>query len=221
MSRNYLSWVVMILIPICLVLGVVRGLLIPMFLQFEYNLPGFPDDPYGFTKNDRLFWSRIDLDYLLNPEGISFLADLKFANGEAVYNQRELRHMIDVKNVVHDALDIWYVTLILLFGLGLWAWLGNWWMTFRSGLRRGGWLTVGLLVAIGLFILFGFEVFFVAFHNVFFAAGTWTFLWSDTLIRLFPERFWYVVFIMVAGITIGIGVILGLVFRTPFKHTND
>jgi integral membrane protein (TIGR01906 family) len=217
MSRVYLSWLVMILIPICLVLSVVRGLIAPAFLQIEYNLPGFPDDPYGFTKDDRLYWSQIDLNYLLNPAGISFLADLKFANGEPVYNSRELRHMVDVKNVVRGALGVWYVSIILLFGLGFWAWRGNWWIWFRAGLRRGGWLTVGLLVATGLFIFFGFDIFFVAFHNVFFASGTWTFLWSDTLIRLFPERFWYVVFMMVAGTTIGLGIILGLVFRNPSK----
>jgi hypothetical protein len=27
------------------------------------------------------------------------------------------------------------------------------------------------------------------FHQIFFSAGTWMFLYSDTLIRLFPERF--------------------------------
>jgi len=53
------------------------------------------------------------------------------------------------------------------------------------------------LAAILLFVLLAFGVIFVAFHNVFFPPGTWTFLYSDTLIRLFPERFWRDTFIAV------------------------
>ena len=41
-----------------------------------------------------------------------------------------------------------------------------------------------------------------------FKAGTWTFLYSDTLIRLFPERFWQDTFLVVGGLS----AVLGLVF---------
>jgi uncharacterized membrane protein len=46
---------------------------------------------------------------------------------------------------------------------------------------------------------------FVAFHNVFFEAGTWQFLFSDTLIRLFPERFWRDTFIAVGVLSAAAG----------------
>jgi integral membrane protein (TIGR01906 family) len=69
-----------------------------------------------------------------------------------------------------------------------------------------------LLGAILLFVLFGFGVFFVGFHEVLFPAGSWTFEYSDTLIRLFPERFWRDVFTIVAILPLagGLALILGL-----------
>jgi integral membrane protein (TIGR01906 family) len=199
-----LSWLVTLLTPIALVLTAVRLLLTPAFLPFEYNMPGFPQDPYGFTKEDRLHWSRYALDYLLNDAGIEYLGDLRFASGEPVYNPRELQHMLDVKNAIKMTLKVWYWILTALVLLALWAWVSSWVEAYRSGLGRGGWLTAGLLVIIMVFVLLSFNVFFVAFHNVFFQPGTWVFNYSDTLIRLFPERFWQDIFIYV-GLLSGLG----------------
>jgi integral membrane protein (TIGR01906 family) len=222
-----LSWVVTILVPIALVMAAVRLLISPAYVVFEYSTPNFPADPYGFTKEDRLHWSKIAITYLLNSADISFLGDLRFPDGQQappascyymtdctrLYNERELRHMSDVKNVVQAALRVWYVSLILLAGLGLWAGFGKWFAEYRQGLRRGGWLTVALLAAIILFVLVSFGVIFVWFHDLFFAAGTWTFLFSDTLIRLFPERFWRDTFLAV-GLLAGVaGLLMGLLLK--------
>jgi integral membrane protein (TIGR01906 family) len=203
-------WLVAILVPVALTLTAIRALMTPAFLQFEYNTPGFPADPYGFTTQDRLYWSRFAVDYLLNDAGISYLGDLRFENGDPVYNERELRHMVDVKNAIRITIAVWAISLILLVGLGLWAWAGGWLDSYRAGLVRGGWLTVILLAVILALVVVAFGVFFVAFHNVFFQPGTWTFLWSDTLIRLFPERFWRDIFLYVGGFAILGGLILAL-----------
>lgn len=114
-----------------------------------------------------------------------------------LYNDRELKHMQDVKVVIKAALLVWYVSVGLLLLLWFIAGQARWGQDYRRGLRRGGWLTVFLLLGIILFVLLSFNVLFVAFHNVFFQAGTWQFLFSDTLIRLFPERFWRDTFIAV------------------------
>ena len=94
-SRNnwlyrLLGWLVTLLTLVVLMLSAVRLLMVPAFLTFEYNTPNFPPDRYGFTTADRLYWSNIALDYLLNDAGIEFLGDLRFADGSPVYNQREL-----------------------------------------------------------------------------------------------------------------------------------
>ena len=87
MKKNYvrwISWIVLLLVPITLVLTAVRLLITPIFLQIEYNTPGFPSDPFGFTKVERIYWGNIAVDYLVNAADISFLADLRFPDGQSV-----------------------------------------------------------------------------------------------------------------------------------------
>lgn len=207
------SWLVAILVPVALVLTAVRLLLTPAFVQFEYRTPNFPPDPYGFTRQDRLYWSQIALNYLLNDQGISYLGDLRFPDGNPLYNPRELQHMADVKKVVQAALKVWIGSLVGLVLLGVWAWRADWLAGFRHGLSRGGWLTVLLVGTVILFVLVGFGVFFVFFHDIFFAPGTWTFSYSDTLIRLFPQRFWRDTFLVLGMLAGGVGLVLGYIFQ--------
>lgn len=208
-----LAWLTSILVPLAIILTAVRLLLTSAFVQLEYRTPNFPPDPYGFTLEDRLYWSIIAKDYLINDQGISFLADLRFQDGSSVYNARELQHMVDVKVVLQDVLIVWYGSLLALVMLGVWAWRGDWWINFREGLARGGWLTVVLVGVVVTVVLIGFGVFFVFFHEIFFDPGTWIFDFSDTLIRLFPERFWRDTFLAIGLLSAAGGLALALVFR--------
>jgi integral membrane protein (TIGR01906 family) len=218
-----LSWVVTIIVPVVLTLLAVRIVMSSWYVEFEYRTPFFPEDQYGFTREERLKYSKIAIAYLLNNADISFLGDLRFPEGQQApdfscqfmddcskfYNDSELGHMLDVKTVVQGALKVLYAGVVILVLLGLWAWFGKWWGVFLNGLRRGGWLTVILLGGIILFVLVAFGVIFVFFHEIFFASGTWTFYYSDSLIRMFPERFWRDTFLMVGGIAGMLGVALG------------
>ena len=229
--RSLIGWLVSLLVPVILVLGAVRALITPAYVMIEYNTPGFPPDPFGFTKEDRLYYSNNAIDYLLNDEDISFLGDLRFPTGTKVppqscqfmddctrvYNERELQHMVDVKNVVQAALRTWGFAILLLAVLGILTWRLGWWDSYRLALARGGKLTVMLLGGIIGFVLVAFGIIFVAFHEVFFDPGTWTFFYSDTLIRLFPERFWRDAFIAI-GLLAGLpGALAGWIFR-PLKR---
>jgi len=227
------AWIITLLLPVALVLTAVRLLITPLYLQIAYNMPGFPPDPYGFTKTERLYWANIAAQYLLNDADISFLAELRFPAGQTapevscrlmddctrLYNPRELKHLQDVKAVVQRALQVWLGSLALLAAGGIWAYFGGWRREYLRALRRGGWLTLGLLGGITLFVLLAFGVIFVAFHNVFFAPGTWTFFYSDTLIRLFPERFWRDTFLAVALLAGGTGALIALLLRE--RTTRD
>lgn len=219
MKFTILSSLVALLVPIALIGLGLRVLLTPLFLKIEYNMPYFPPDEYGFTKEDRLRWAPYALDYLTNNEDISYLADLKFDDGTPLYNERELSHMDDVKLVTQGSLRVWYITLALLLALGIWAWFGGWWQTYLLGLMRGGWLMIGLAVTIGLIVVVGIAInpnifwsFFAGFHSLFFEGDSWLFEFSDTLIRLFPIRFWQDAFLWAAVIALGggIGLALGL-----------
>ena len=73
-----LTSLVAILVPVALIGLGLRLLLSTLFLQIEYNMPYFPPDEFGFTKEDRLKWAPYALAYLTNNEDISYLGDLKF-----------------------------------------------------------------------------------------------------------------------------------------------
>ncbi len=212
------SWLVTLLTPFAVIMLVVRLLLTPLFLQVEYRLPGFPADQYGFALEDRLRWATPSLVYLVNDAGIDYLGALKFDDGTPIYNERELSHMLDVKNVVQMLLNVWMVVLGVLAAFGIWARRANWLAEYRLGWQRGGFLTVGLLVTISLFAAVSFWQFFSAFHALFFSGDTWLFAYSDTLIRLFPIRFWQDCAIFIGGFSILVGLALGFGLGRKVDH---
>jgi integral membrane protein (TIGR01906 family) len=206
-----LAGVVTVLLPIALTFLGLRLLLTHAFPAIEYRVPGFPGDQYGFTLQDRLKWSEISIDYLVNNADISFLGNLTFPDGTPLFNERELSHMHDVKNVVKPVLWIGFGIWFLLLGLGVWARFGGWWLQYVKCVWRGGWLTAGLVVVLGLFAAISFWQFFTLFHELFFSGNSWIFLYSDTLIRLFPLPFWEDAFLfagildLVGGLALGLG----------------
>jgi integral membrane protein (TIGR01906 family) len=203
------SWIIAICVPLAIIMLGVRLLMTSPFLEIEYRMPGFPDDQFGFNMQDRLKWAKPSVEYLVNTSGISFLADLKFSNGQQIYNERELSHMSDVKKVVQMLLGKWYIELAFLAVLGLWAWFGHWWPDYLMGWKRGGFITTGLLILLAAFASVSFWQFFTWFHSLFFSGNSWLFEYSDTLIRLFPIRFWEDAVAYIGGFSILVGLGLG------------
>jgi integral membrane protein (TIGR01906 family) len=197
MLRYLAKWLVGALVPFALIMVGVRLLLTPMYLSIEQGLPGFPPDDYGFTAAERLHWSAFGIRYLLNDSPPSYLGELTFADGQLVFTEREVNHMHDVKLVVTSLLRTWYAVLLLLALMGLGAWRAGWLGTFWAGLRLGGALTLaiaGMAALVGTVGASGsgdlFWEFFSGFHGLFFSGDSWLFQYSDTLIRLYPLRFW-------------------------------
>lgn len=208
-----LSWLITLILPFFLTMTAIRLLITPVFPEIEYRTPNFPADPYGFTLEDRLHWSKISIEYLLNKEGISFLADQKLPDGTPLFNERELSHMLDVKILVQHMITAWYILGAVLIGLGLWAWAGRWPSEFWRAFARGGWLTIGLVLAVLLGVALSFSALFVGFHRIFFTGDTWLFEYSDSLIRLFPMRFWQDAFISMGALTLIQGLLVGWLGR--------
>jgi integral membrane protein (TIGR01906 family) len=218
--KTFLSYLTSLLIPIALIGTALRILLSPLFYNIEYRMPYFPVDEYGMTQQERLEWAPFAVEYLVNGADISYLGDLKFADGTPLYNERELSHMEDVKGVVLNALGAWTISLILLAVLAFLANRGNWMPDFMNGLRRGGMWMIGLAVALGLVAGVGivlnpnvFWQFFTLFHQIFFSGDSWLFYYSDTLIRLFPIRFWQDAFLAAAILALGGGAWLAFGLR--------
>ena len=214
---NFSNWAIAILTTFVILMLSIRVLITPLFARIEYHLPGFPEDPYGFTLQDRLQWSEPSIKYLVNTQDISFLESLRFDSGEPIFNARELSHMEDVKVVVTGMRIALAFFSIVLFLLTL--------THIRHGRRdmllrayhAGGWGIIGLIAAILFLLLLNFNQLFTWFHKIFFTNGTWQFYTSDTLIRLFPMRFWQDAFITVGGLSLIFGGILVFITRKKIR----
>jgi len=203
-------------VPFFLVMTSIRILFTPLYMQVEYRMPWFPPDPYGFTTEDRLHWSRVSLEYLLGDHEIDFLANQQLRDGNPLYNERELSHMVDVKVLLQQMIIAWWILLAALVLLGIWAWRGKWLKAFLRALGNGGVVTVGLIVLILLAVAVSFNALFTAFHRIFFVGDTWLFNWSDSLIRLFPLQFWQDGFILMGIFTLA-GAALLIFLRHKFS----
>lgn len=209
MKRNIrvFSVLIAIIVPLLLMMTSIRILLNPFFLDYEYNLPNFPVDEFGFTKADRLNWGKQSLVYLTNNAGPEFLADLKFEDGDPIYNERELSHMVDVKNLVQLMIKIMIPMAIFLLLAWVLAWRLGWTSQFWRSVSLGGWLTLGMIGLILVGVVVNFDALFTSFHHLFFTGSTWLFYTNDTLIRLFPEKLWSDAFTFMGVFTLVGGVI--------------
>lgn len=203
--------IVIVTLPFLLLLLNARLLMTEAYLQWEYNRPNFPADPFGMTTEERLTYAPLGLDHML---GEGDLADLAFPDGRPLFNEREIRHMSDVQQVTRGLFRAGYVMLagfavsaaLLISSRGTHD-------VFRIGLFRGSALTAALLVGGMILVFFGFDLLFVQFHALFFEGRSWLFPTSDTLIRLFPEQFWIDAFAFVFGGALVEALLLGVAAR--------
>jgi len=199
------SWIATLLIPLIILMLSIRLLISPIFPKIEYRLPGFPEDPFGFTLEDRLRWSEPSILYLVNNQGISYLEELNFEDGTPLFTDRELSHMEDVKGVVSGMRVGLAAAMVILLILTVIANRYSLRSEIIQAFYRGGWGIVGLIAAILFFVALSFNNLFTWFHQLFFESGTWLFYSSDTLIRLFPMRFWQDAFIFVGVLSLLMG----------------
>jgi integral membrane protein (TIGR01906 family) len=111
-----------------------------------------------------------------------------------LFNERELIHLEDVRGLIQ--LDYWVqrgaFLLMVICALSLFFGLRAGWRILVRGLFWGSCITMGLMVFLALWALFGFERFFILFHLVSFTNEFWMLDPArDYLIRLFPEGFFY------------------------------
>jgi len=190
-------------LPIVLAGNSLILLLIPWLADFQYALPGFPDDPLGLSAGERLELARDGIRSIwpVGP-GSEILIDARLPWGAQAFGTDEVRHMEDVRAVVRGALILWLVAVATL--TASLVWLRSRGRTAAVGLvfRRGALATVLALVAVGLFALVAFDTFFRSFHELLFEPGSWQFPADSTLLALYPTRFWTVATGLLVGLTV-------------------
>ena len=118
-----------------------------------------------------------------------------FGAERALFNEREIIHMADVKRLlwgVYGALAASAACLAALIAVGF-ARAGRGWLpSLARRMLWGGALTAGLLLLFGLIAAVGFDALFLLFHRISFANDFWRLdPRTDYLVLLFPQGFWF------------------------------
>lgn len=199
---------VVIAVPLFLMMTAIRIMMIPYwYLELEYHLPGFPPDQYGFTTQQRVQYSEISMEFLLNDQPLSWIANQTLSDGSPMYSEAELSHFNDVKILVHQMFIAWWILLGFFALAVIITWASHSLRSLARAVSIGGWVTLGLIVAILLFVIIGFSALFTDFHRLFFTGNSWLFPFSATFIRLFPLQFWQDAFLWAGGFTLVFGLL--------------
>jgi integral membrane protein (TIGR01906 family) len=191
-------WAVAIAMPLFLTIVMMRLVIAwdsPSYPEFEYGR--IAPDRFGFTLQERLERAEATLAYLRRPEPadevIFMLEDLTLPQStDPLYNPEEIGHMLDVKNVADNFRNLmWFLGIIVVGGLIFLLVRPQTRPEGYKALFQGGRLTAVILLVMGLLVALAWNFVFVQFHEILFPPGTWTFNFSDSLIRLFPEQFWF------------------------------
>jgi integral membrane protein (TIGR01906 family) len=202
-----LLWLIPLAMPFFLGFTNIGLLISPAFLRWEYNKASFPADRYGMTRGQRIELATVAVEFLASyerPDQAIRRLEAQTLDGEPLYNQRELNHMVDTK-VRTDIMRTvsWVTGAVVVGGTALSASRKKSRRAAWQGLLNGAVVTVVILGAISAYILIDWGSFFTRFHELLFPAGTWTFRYNEALIRLFPEKFWFDV-----GILLGVGTLV-------------
>ena len=205
-----IQFLLVLALPVVLLVVDVRIVTGHWFVRWEYGKADFPPDPYGLSTAERIPLAQVCVDYLATDGDISLLGDLRLPDGEPAFNQRELRHMFDVQVVYGHLMTACIIAALVLAG-GIAALLASDRTRWRAptALVRGSALTLGLLGAVSAYMVLSWGEFFTTFHRIFFEGGTWMFEYSDTLIRLFPMRFWMDVAVVIVGLLVVEAIVVG------------
>jgi integral membrane protein (TIGR01906 family) len=195
--QTAVRWLVVLALPFFLGFTMIGLIVNEWYPRWAYNQPSVPPDPFGFTPGERLELALVAVAYLRQPETpeevIWMLAQQRLpGSDQPLYNERELDHMIDVKRLT-DTIRRLNSVAAFVVAAGL-VFLLVWPETRPQGYRallHGGIATVALLFAIAAFIFLAWDYFFVLFHQVLFPPESWSFAYTESLIRLFPEMFWF------------------------------
>jgi len=209
-----LGLLVTLAVPVLLTTASVRW----AFNDLRLYLYGFRR--YGVSEDTGIPWEDLEKvarsirDYF-NDDRAWLLVTARVEGEERLlFNQRELLHMRDVKALVRGVYRVQEGSLALIVLASLVAVL----LEGRQGLRRvlgwlkrGGLLTVGLVLAVGVGVVVAFPWLFYLFHLLAFRNPYWMLdPRRDYLIRLFPQGFWFDATLFVTLSTLAGGLLLAL-----------
>ncbi|MFN0096095.1 MAG: TIGR01906 family membrane protein [Dehalococcoidia bacterium] len=134
------------------------------------------------------------IDYFEDEAATLRIRVTRAGEEEALFNQREVEHMVDVKRVMRFVFRLNEASLAFVLtyvaGVFLWARSGSMRRLAKEVLAAIA-LMAALAAAVGALALIGFEALWERFHEIVFTNDLWQLnARTDRLIQMFPEEFW-------------------------------
>jgi integral membrane protein (TIGR01906 family) len=198
-----------VLVPPTLIANALAVLATDTFVRYELGRDGFPPDRYGLTSDEREELAVLGLRSIEpGSDGIVLLERARLPDGSPAFDERELDHMEDVRALFVPILRGRLVVILSVAILAVALLRTRLRAVVPRGLLAGALATLAIAVLLVPAILLGFDGFFTRFHEVFFEGESWRFSNTDTLIRLYPERFWEDVSQLAAVLTVAQALLL-------------
>jgi integral membrane protein (TIGR01906 family) len=158
-----------------------------------YEHGGVPKDDLGLTAEKRTALALTGL-HSIRPDaqdGLELLRQARLPDRTPAFTAREIRHMSDVRTLLGRLYTLQIADAIVIAALAVG-------LAFRPtrrslvprALRLGALLTLGLAAVVGVLAVVYWPAFSTPFHLAFFGESSWRFDDTDTLRRLYPDRFW-------------------------------
>jgi len=187
-NRVLASLLVVLLSPIVFIGLPTRIAFNEWFIEWEYSKADFPKDRYGMEDEYRKHLAKLGLRAVLSDEGMEEFKRATLPDGRKTFNHREIKHMEDVKGFLSVFFPVFYASLVVCV-LAL-LYIGDLRIIGKT-LIASSLFSLSLTTAVAVFSVTNYDLAFELFHNYVFDPYSWRFRYSDTLLRIYPMKFWY------------------------------
>ncbi len=202
------KWLFMLCLPVML-LSASLGWAANSLWLYKY---GF--DKYNVSQTTGLAESELEkvatglISYFNSDEEYISLTVVKDGKPFELFTPEEVIHFKDVKGLIWLDYRFLLGTLVyvLAYTLVCLLWRKDW-RRLAWGVVGGGGITLGLMLALGLGTLLGFQQLFLQFHWLFFSNEYWSA--EGYMLLLFHEGFFYDAAIFCAMVTAGLAIVMG------------
>lgn len=178
------------------------------FYSWQYGLEKTAEN-IGMSKEGLMKSTNTLLDYIQNKRGDIIVSEKVNGIEREIFDQREKLHMVDVKNLYLNAMNLRTILLIASIALIFILCVINRksiYLVILSEYRNGLLIMAAIIGALSTWAFIDFDGFWMNFHYLFFDNDL--FLLDPNvsiMINMFPSNFF---FAMVMGIVIGFGIIV-------------
>ena len=156
------------------------------FIDYEYSKPNFPKDRWGLSDEVRKKLAKLGLKAVLTEEGLKEFEKARLPSGRKAFRKKEVKHMEDLNRFLSKffiatyILAIFWLFVLILHKKQIWK------LLICSSIY-----TFLFLAVVSLTVFSSYEKAFEVFHNFFFGRTSWRFSKYDTLLRIYPMKFWF------------------------------